>query len=311
MRLERSVDIDASVEKVFSHVSSMEAQHEWSPWVAMAPDGTYNFEGEKGAVGSVYSWDTDHPNVGAGSQTIASVTPNERIDSRLAFTKPNQGEADAYVTVAGNDQGGTKTTWGFASEVPFFMRGMMLVFSMEKMMGPVFDQGLGKLKEIAESDAGGDASYSINMQDMDAMTLAGKRQRISMDALHETYSTVLPATAEAVGKAGVEPAGMPASLTFEWNEEEKMVDLFIGMPVPAGTRIDGLEIINLPASRAAVIDYYGPYEGLEKPHMAMNQHLAANNISYRWPVMEIYASDPGQEPDPAKWLTKVIYFMNE
>jgi effector-binding domain-containing protein/uncharacterized protein YndB with AHSA1/START domain len=314
LRLERSVDIEAPVEKVFSHVSSMEAQHNWSPWAEKEPNGKYTYEGEKGAVGSVYRWEGTPEITGSGSQTIKAVEKNKRIDSRLVFTVPDEGEANAYIAVKAKEDGGTATTWGFVTdEIPFPGRGPVLLFGaqgqIEKMLGPDYEKGLQNLKKLVESSPSSSGEYSVNMQDMEAMTLVGQRKRVSLEEMKGIYAQVLPATAAAFAKAGVEQSGMPVSLTYEMNEEEGMVDMFLGIPAPAGTNIDGFVTIEKPKGKAAVIDYYGPYENLMAPHEAMGNYLAANNLTPSYPVMEIYESDPVEGSDPNTWLTKVVYYL--
>lgn len=311
LTIERSITIDAPVEKVFPLISSMEEQHKWSPWAEKEPNAKYTYEGEKGAVGSVYSWEGTPEITGSGTQTIQAVKANERIDTRIAFTVPETGEADAYVVVKPNDNGGTEATWGFATDkLPFPARGPALLMGaqgqMEEMLGADYEKGLENLKKLAESSS---SEYSVNMEDMEAMTLVGKRQRISMEEMKGIHARVLPSTAQTLGKEGVEPTGMPVSLTYELDEEEGMVDMFLGMPVPAGTNIRGLTTVDIPAGQAAVIDYYGDYDNLMEPHMAMGKHLEANNMKPKYPVMEIYATDPVEGSDPSTWLTKVVYFI--
>jgi effector-binding domain-containing protein len=43
--------------------------------------------------------------------------------------------------------------------------------------------------------------------------------------------------------------------------------------------------------------------------MALDEYMAEKGLQYIPPVVEEYLTDPGQEPDTAKWLTKVIYFV--
>ena len=59
-----------------------------------------------------------------------------------------------------------------------------------------------------------------------------------------------------------------------------------------------------------VIDYYGDYDQTGKAHDAMEKYLKDRNILFNPPVVEEYVTDPGEEKDPSKWLTKIIYYFS-
>jgi hypothetical protein len=41
----------------------------------------------------------------------------------------------------------------------------------------------------------------------------------------------------------------------------------------------------------------------------MDEYMTSNKLRNVPPVIESYLTDPGAEPDTAKWLTKVIYYV--
>jgi effector-binding domain-containing protein len=51
----------------------------------------------------------------------------------------------------------------------------------------------------------------------------------------------------------------------------------------------------------------GPYETLSDTYQAIETWLASTGKVPSGPPWEIYLTDPSTEPDPAKWLTEVIF----
>lgn len=53
--------------------------------------------------------------------------------------------------------------------------------------------------------------------------------------------------------------------------------------------------------------HVGPYEKLPKAYEAFDEWSKENQFSPSKPPMEIYWSDPGEEPDSSKWRTELIF----
>jgi hypothetical protein len=147
--LEREISINAPREKIWPQVSSLPNTHKWNPWSEQDPNIKVSFEGQEGAVGSVYKWESKE--VGTGNQTITKLDQPGRVESRIHFIKPFEGEADVFIDLqeTGN---ATKVTWGFNTEYAYPMNAMLLVMNMDKMMGDAYDKGLANLKRISESN---------------------------------------------------------------------------------------------------------------------------------------------------------------
>lgn len=148
--MERDITINAPREKVWNHVSSLRAMEKWNPWREKDPNIKADFEGQDGAVGSVYKW-SGNKDVGSGSQTITKLEHSERVETHLHFIEPFEGEADAFTLLvdAGN---GTKVTWGFDTKYAYPMNTMLLFVNIDEMMGEDYNKGLAKLKALCESE---------------------------------------------------------------------------------------------------------------------------------------------------------------
>lgn len=143
----RSVDIAAPVETIFPIVSDLRRFNEWSPWFDRDPEAKYTFTGPVDGVGQTMNWTSKKPDVGSGKQTITRLDAPKEVEMLLDFGQ--QGAADATFRLEPNG-GVTKVTWGFSSDTGFnpVMRYMGMMF--DKWIGPDYEKGLARLKEVSE-----------------------------------------------------------------------------------------------------------------------------------------------------------------
>lgn len=146
---EKSVLINAPVEKVWSNVNTLKACNRWNPWMEKDPNVKLQYSGPDGAPGSSFSWESDDKNVGAGNQTITKVTPNSEVDSRIEFLRPFKGKGEAYLMLT-VERAVTRVSWGIESSTPWPMNIVKLFGVIEKNMNRDFTHGLNKLKGICE-----------------------------------------------------------------------------------------------------------------------------------------------------------------
>ncbi|WP_018629655.1 SRPBCC family protein [Niabella aurantiaca] len=149
IKFEKSVAVNAPVDKVWPHVSSLAAMNTWSPFVSKDPAMKKTNEGTDGTPGARFCWESQRKDVGRGCQTIRSLNAPSLIETDLKFYTPYESDAQAYVKLEAAGTG-TKATWGFSSEMPYPFRIVKLFMNMEKMMDPDFTTGLERLKKLAE-----------------------------------------------------------------------------------------------------------------------------------------------------------------
>src|SRR5207237_3179299 len=107
-----------------------------------------NYEGAPAGVGAMYSWNGNR-NVGEGRMTITESRPNNLVRVKLEFMRPFAGINDVEFSFK-PDGNQTRVTWSMAGKKHFVVKAFGLFMSMDKMIGGMFDQGLGQLKTIAE-----------------------------------------------------------------------------------------------------------------------------------------------------------------
>ena len=145
----RSVRIDAPPAEVFPYVNDFRQFNRWSPWFGIDPDTEYEFSGPASGVGAKLEWSSEDPNVGKGSQEIVASVEPERVDTRLEFD--GQGDANAAFVLVPKE-GGTQVTWQFDVEWGYNPIGRYMGLMMDEMVGKSYEEGLQKLKLLAEGE---------------------------------------------------------------------------------------------------------------------------------------------------------------
>lgn len=146
---EKSIVINAPLEKVWENVNSLHALNNWNPWIAKDPDIKMEYSGIDGTPGASFSWLSAVKDVGEGRQTIIKVTAKSELLSRVDFVKPFAGTGNAFMHIA-TEGGTTKATWGMESSTPYPMNFIKIFGVIEKNMEKNFSAGLNKLKAICE-----------------------------------------------------------------------------------------------------------------------------------------------------------------
>jgi AraC family transcriptional regulator len=125
------------------------------------------------------------------------------------------------------------------------------------------------------------------------------------DQLAMSMDGWLPTVFRFVTGNGVELAGPPFSRYHRIGEQE--TDLETGLPVATPHPGDGhIQPVELPGGETASAWHVGPYDRLPETHAALAEWVADQGRTPAGPVWEVYWTDPGQEPDPAKWRTQVL-----
>ena len=148
VHVERTVLINAPVDVVFPQVNSVKNMHNWDPWAEKDPAAVNTFEGPEYGVGAIHKWTSKVSDVGNGTMTITESVPNDQVKVKLEFE--GRGEAMGGFQVKAID-GGTNATWSLDMDAGFNPIMRIMGGMMDKMVGPDFEKGLGKLKVLCES----------------------------------------------------------------------------------------------------------------------------------------------------------------
>lgn len=147
-RVERSTVIKARPEKIFSQINGFHQWEAWSPWEKIDPAIKRTYSGAESGKGAVYGWQ-GNKDVGQGRMEIIESTPSSNVLIKIDFMEPFEGHDMVQFTL--QPQGdATKVTQAMYGPSPFISKLMSLFFSMDKMVGQKYEEGLASLKAIAE-----------------------------------------------------------------------------------------------------------------------------------------------------------------
>lgn len=147
-RVERSVRIRAAPEVIFAILGDFHNWADWSPWEQLDPAMKKTWQGAASGVGAVHEWE-GNGKVGQGRMEIVEASAPNRLLIKLDFFKPFEAHNVAeYNLEASGDE--TDVTWAMYGPNRFVTKVMGLFFSMDKMVGGQFEDGLARLKALAE-----------------------------------------------------------------------------------------------------------------------------------------------------------------
>ncbi len=143
--IQRSVVIIAPPQLVYEQVVDLEAYQAWSPFAAADRTMEVTYGAKKSGVGASYSWTGDKS--GAGSLTVVEATRPTRIVNTLEFGEMGGGRAVWTFEPDGRD---TRATWTVTTTSDGMFAGVFALLA-DSMIGPTFEDGLDRLKTVAES----------------------------------------------------------------------------------------------------------------------------------------------------------------
>jgi uncharacterized protein YndB with AHSA1/START domain len=147
-RLQRSATIKAPPEKIFALINSFKSRGLWSPWENVDPTLKRSYSGAEAGKGAIYAWE-GNSKVGSGRMEILDSAPSSKILIKLDFLKPFEAHNTAEFTLEAKD-GATQVSWAMYGPNPYIGKLMQIFFSMDRMVGGQFEQGLANLKAAAE-----------------------------------------------------------------------------------------------------------------------------------------------------------------
>ncbi|MFM9912260.1 MAG: SRPBCC family protein [Methylophilaceae bacterium] len=145
--ISRTVSIKATPEKIAPLISDFHNMQTWSAWEKVDPAMQRNYSGADRGVGAHYAWQ-GNKDIGSGSMEITESSLT-KIAMKLDFTAPFEAHNMVEFTLTPNGDS-TTVTHVMSGPSPYISKVMSLVFSMDKMVGTKFEEGLANLKANAE-----------------------------------------------------------------------------------------------------------------------------------------------------------------
>lgn len=303
--VERSLQIDAPAAVIQPFLTTPKKFNQWSPWATIDPEGTrYSYAGPESGVGAKLAWNSDHREVGNGTQEVKAVS-DERVDIYLDFGP--QGDANAYYLLEPNKTG-TKVTWAFDTDLgnnPIMRWFGML---MDKMVGEKYEEGLQNLNREAKKayedfklkEAASEGPYiepTLEIRTVESTPIAFVRGTSSSDP-----DTIGPALAKAYEKLmavvqaqELNMAGAPLAVNELYDPETDVYNFQAAFPLESTEGLDlgeGIEIGQTYAGRVIQATHKGSYKNLPKTYEIIEEYMNQNGFIKNGNSWEQYITDP-------------------
>ena len=147
-RVERSIRINAAPDKIFPLISDFHQWEAWSPWEKIDPAIQRTYSGAASGKGAVYAW-AGNKDIGQGRMEVVEATSPAKVLIKLDFITPFEAHNLVEFTLT-PDGNATVVRQAMYGPSPYISKLMGLVFSMDKMVGGKYEEGLSSLKSLAE-----------------------------------------------------------------------------------------------------------------------------------------------------------------
>lgn len=159
-RVARSTTIQAPAESIFPLIDDFHQWERWSPWEKVDPALKRTYGGAANGRGAIYEW-FGNKAVGQGRMEIIESTPPSRLLIKIDFLVPFEAHNTVEFTLQAQGDH-TLLTHAMSGPSPYIAKLMGLFFSMDKMIGDKFEEGLGSLKTIAEAKQAADSALPFD-----------------------------------------------------------------------------------------------------------------------------------------------------
>jgi len=305
-KVKRETTIDAPADVVFAQVNNHLNRDAWWPWEAKDPDMEKTYEGPEAGVGAKYSW-VGNEEVGTGWIEILESEPNKRIKSKFVFTEPRQSESIIYWNFEplGNS---TRVTWTAEGEVPGYLFWIGPE-DIEEAMGPDFESGLARLKEVSEKTAEVAKAYEVIVKEVKSKPYYYISDRIAMSQMSsEFFGARFGKIMNFLGDDAAKVSEPPFAVFHKWDEASGQTEVSVAIAATTDKPTNGEIKRGMTfEGTTMMVSYRGPYEGTGDVHNFLHEHIAISDYDFAGAPWEVYVTDPADEPDPANWITEVYY----
>lgn len=133
------------------------------------------------------------------------------------------------------------------------------------------------------------------------------RQELALQDMNGFLAIESDSLARKAKRAGLEPIGPPVSLFYGWDAERAWGDAAVGMPVRPGQTLPPYVRIDLPATKALMLEMEGSYDRLSVMHYSLNEEIARRGVKPVPPSIEEYVVGPADTDNPDEFRTRIYY----
>ena len=309
MTFKANETIEAPPHMIYNMVNDFKQWEEWSTAKDLDPDIVNTYSDNTTGDGAQWTW-KGNEKVGAGTREIIESLVGKSIKTEIVFEGWDAVSNEEWEI--SQDGKKTKVSWeyrGADTSFPFRPFNILMKGGYKK----TYKNSLAKLKEIAEQRASKKIyrGFKINDLILKEKHYLMSRQEVKLTNIQQFYAQNLGALFLKAQNAKLIMDGMPSGLFFNLDEKSSVMDMAAAIPIAEPKNIERASLLTIPEGRALQIDFFGDYSGTTSAHLAIEDYIKDYGLFKNQPVVEEYVTDPGEEKDPSKWLTKISYYISE
>ncbi len=304
-KVERSIYVKSRASIVYNLINDLNQWPTWSPWHQIDPNTLWNYSEPAIGKGAWYSWTSDNHNLGTGKMTIDACMPDERIDLTLSMN--GMGDAQLQFLIEGKGAQ-TKLSWVLSKKLGNNPYARYWGLIMDKMMGPDFDKGLEKIKEIAEKRGEKPLimGYETDVIALESFQYIGIRKQVKKEQLNQFLGTSFSNLIDAIKKQEVPFKGSP--FTINYAAKNGIYDIEAGIRIERPMQeSESLKLGRIDSCKAFVIHYTGPYKEIAPVYEATFNYLKEQSIQAIGAPIEFYMNDPTMVKDSTQFKTDLFF----
>jgi len=300
-KVERSIYINADNNLIYNLVSNFKKWDVWVPWThEMDSTAVFEITGEDGWVGATWRW--NGKKLGEGSMTATELVPGELLAYDLSFSK---GKYKSKGKIILNEGDSCKVTWTDEGDLGNCPVDRYMGLFMEKMMGPGFEDGLKKLKKVAEERKSWPRIEEIAMPEQVALVI---RDSAGPSEYEAVMGCAFGELMNVIQQKKLKQTGAPFAVYVRWDSLTMFSVMDIAIPVEKAGKVTGRATVKtFPAQKGVKAIYFGPYSQTANAYYALMQYCKEGNMEEAGGPWEIYITDPMTEKDSMKWETHIVF----
>jgi len=301
-KVERSITIGADKSLVYDLTCNLEKWDLWSPWNKQV-DTTAIFElsGNVCEVGTIWKWNGEI--LGNGELIVTEVIPGESFRYELLFDEGKYQSEGGFKYDEVNDS--TLVIWSDEGDLGFNPFNRYMGLFVDRMMGPDFEKGLAKLKDVAQERNGWPLIKESYMEDQLVLLI---RDSAGPDTYGQVMGKGYSELNHFMKAKRLNPKGYPFAIYQSWDSVTQFAVFDMGIAVEYAEGGKGrIQLSEIPAQKIVVADYFGPYDKTESVYRALDKYIEQGGLQIIGNPWEIYVTDPMIEPDTAKWETQILF----
>lgn len=301
MSINRSVMINAPIDKIFSTLNDFNHWQAWSPWLIMDPDTKVTVRDDS----KYYEWNGKR--TGEGNMTILSEKENESIDYDLMFLKPwkSQAKVSFYFKTVGD---AVQVTWTMDSSLPFFLFWMKK--QMEAFVGMDYERGLNMLKEYVEKGEIDSKLEFKGTSDFPHTHYVGVKTSCNMDQMGDQMKADFEKLEAYAKENEGETTGQVFSIYHKWDMVKRVAEYSacLGVKSKASNLSGGMFAGEVPATKVNTVRHIGTYDHLGNAWTTLYSMQRGKEFKMAKGIhpFEMYVNDPA-EVAPKDLITDINF----